>query len=135
MALAGMVLVTPGIGAADCVLTCPDDIERGVPTSDDSVVVEYEVEGNADCGEILQVAGLPSGAAFPVGEVTNMFEDGSSEATCMFQVIVKAVGSARAPATGTFGLAALVASLAAFGIRSTRRRRGSSSLAAPTPGS
>src|SRR5206468_3990533 len=61
---------------------CPGDITRTNDTGNCSAVVIYSISASDNCGVVSanQLAGLPSGAAFPVGVTTNVFK--VSDAAC-----------------------------------------------------
>lgn len=75
-------------------ITCPDNITVNNNPGDCSAVVTYTAPvGTDNCRNPVttQIAGLPSGSAFPVGVTTNRFivTDGAgSTATCYFTVTV-----------------------------------------------
>lgn len=85
------VIVTDGQGP---ILECPSNIEVGVDTGACGAVVEYSVTSFDNCPgteTISQIAGLPSGAFFPLGFTLNEFvvSDGSGFTdTCRFDVHV-----------------------------------------------
>ncbi|MEM9022589.1 MAG: HYR domain-containing protein, partial [Bacteroidota bacterium] len=76
------------------VITCPANILVSNDSGDCSAVVMYPTPGATDnCGidTVQQIAGLASGAMFPVGVTTNMWvatdTSGNSD-TCRFNVVV-----------------------------------------------
>ncbi|MCB9354614.1 MAG: HYR domain-containing protein [Lewinellaceae bacterium] len=75
-------------------ITCPGDIVTGNDLNQCGAVVTYAAptfSDNCPGATIMQTAGLPSGAFFPVGTTTNVFQvtDASGNtATCSFTVTV-----------------------------------------------
>jgi hypothetical protein len=75
-----------------CTLTCSANITTSTPPGGSQVVVTYPAPTtSAGCsGAPVQTAGLPSGAAFPIGQTTNCFSAPGPVAngTCCFNVTV-----------------------------------------------
>ncbi|NNK61165.1 MAG: HYR domain-containing protein, partial [Flavobacteriaceae bacterium] len=74
-------------------ISCPTDITVSNDPGDCDANVTYLVTSSDNCpGEIItQTAGLPSGAAFPIGTTTNSFivtDASGNTATCSFDVTV-----------------------------------------------
>ena len=75
-------------------LVCPSDITQNVDSGLATAVVTYVAPvGTDNCGiaTTVQIAGLASGIAFPVGTTTNTFEvtdAAGNTSTCSFDVIV-----------------------------------------------
>ncbi|WP_411032430.1 HYR domain-containing protein, partial [Spongiimicrobium sp. 3-5] len=78
----------------DPVINCPADITQNVDAGLSTAVVTYTAPvGTDNCGiaNTVQIAGLVSGSAFPVGTTTNTFEvtdDAGNTMTCSFDVTV-----------------------------------------------
>ncbi|MBQ4822861.1 gliding motility-associated C-terminal domain-containing protein, partial [Aquimarina sp. MMG016] len=75
-------------------IVCPADITQNVDAGLSTAVVTYTTPvGTDNCTGVTttQIAGLPSGSAFPTGTTTNTFEvtDGAGNTvTCSFDVII-----------------------------------------------
>ncbi|MGG7036037.1 MAG: gliding motility-associated C-terminal domain-containing protein, partial [Flavobacterium sp.] len=75
-------------------ITCPENITQSTDQGSCTATVTYSVplgRDNCTAQTTIQIAGLPSGAAFPEGTTTNIFEvtDASgTKTTCSFDVIV-----------------------------------------------
>jgi gliding motility-associated-like protein len=81
------------LDATPPVVSCPSDFEVGTDAGSCQAVVEYDVPYTDNCSgaTITQLAGLPSGAVFPLGETRNEFKivDGKgNETLCSFTVTV-----------------------------------------------
>jgi uncharacterized repeat protein (TIGR01451 family) len=76
-----------------CSISCPASIVQNVDAASCGAVVTYSTPTTNNCSgseTVTQIAGLASGATFPVGTTTNTFRvtDGSVTSTCSFTVTV-----------------------------------------------
>jgi len=75
------------------VVTCPADIDTSNDLDQCSAVINYTVSSTDNCSgdTLLQISGLASGSAFPIGTTVNTFvavdASGNSD-TCSFEVVV-----------------------------------------------
>lgn len=75
------------------VITCPTTITVEATSGNCTAIVDYEVVTSDNCNEytLNQIAGLPSGSAFPIGNTPNIYEitDSNGNVTvCNFKVVV-----------------------------------------------
>ncbi|MCK8523864.1 gliding motility-associated C-terminal domain-containing protein [Aquimarina sp. D1M17] len=76
------------------VIDCPANVTQNVDPGLDTAVITYvNITGSDNCSvrSVQQVAGLPSGAEFPIGTTTNIFEvidDAGNSSRCSFDVII-----------------------------------------------
>lgn len=92
MGLALLVAAPAAFAQTACTLTCSANITIGTPPGGSEVVVTYPAPvASAGCSAApVQTAGLPTGAAFPIGTTTNCFLalGPVASGTCCFQVTV-----------------------------------------------
>ena len=98
--------VTVVDGDAPSIIDCPADIDMLASSAAGAVVNYTAPVGTDNCGAAtVQTAGLPSGAAFPIGATVNTFvatDDAGNSSACSFTVTVAGIAPEIAcPATIT----------------------------------
>lgn len=77
-------------------IVCPENIEKTIDLGLASAIITFPTPTVVNpCGEVTvnQIAGLPSGAEFPLGTTTITFEatdNAGNSTTCSFEVIIEA---------------------------------------------
>lgn len=100
-----------------CTLVCPANAILATPPGQESATFAFSAPtpaGACISNTVVQTAGLPSPAQFPVGTTTNCFSVGNNEASCCFNVQVTATPALKPVPTMGMGSILLLAAMIAL---------------------